>query len=95
MVKIDHYSQVQPLHKTKPQPGQSPQTVAGTAGQASPAQAAIDPASVGVQQAFAQLSSQSEVDQDKVAAIRQALADGSLLQDDAVLAQSILDLHKK
>lgn len=95
MVKIDHYSQVQPLQKTSSHATPSQQPISSARGQAAAAQANIDPTSVAVQQAFEQLPTQSEVDLGKVAAIRQAIADGTLQLDDALLAQAMLDFHKK
>jgi negative regulator of flagellin synthesis FlgM len=95
MVKIDHYSQVQPLIKTDQQ-GQSSQTKTATAAaQPAEAQASISSTTQAVQQAFEQLKQQSEVDLDKVAKIKLALAEGSLQLDDDVLVQSMLDFHKK
>lgn len=95
MVKIDHYSQVQPLIKTDQQ-GQNSQTKTATAAaQPAEAQASISSTTQAVQQAFEQLKQQSEVDLDKVAKIKLALAEGSLQLDDDVLVQSMLDFHKK
>jgi negative regulator of flagellin synthesis FlgM len=95
MVKIDHYSQVQPLIKTdqQSQTSQSKTSVAATA--VPEAQAAISSTTQAVQQAFEQLQQQSEVDLDKVAKIKLALSEGSLQLDDDVLVQSMLDFHKK
>ncbi|MGY5798033.1 flagellar biosynthesis anti-sigma factor FlgM [Rheinheimera faecalis] len=95
MVKIDHYSQVQPLIKTDQhnQTSQSKTSVTVTA--APEAQAAISSTTQAVQQAFEQLQQQSEVDLDKVAKIKLALSEGSLQLDDDVLVQSMLDFHKK
>jgi negative regulator of flagellin synthesis FlgM len=95
MVKIDHYSQVQPLIKTDQhnQTSQSKTSVTATA--APEAQAAISSTTHAVQQAFEQLQQQSEVDLDKVAKIKLALSEGSLQLDDDVLVQSMLDFHKK
>lgn len=95
MVKIDHYSQVQPLIKTDQhnQASQSKTSVTATA--APEAQAAISSTTQAVQQAFEQLQQQSEVDLDKVAKIKLALSEGSLQLDDDVLVQSMLDFHKK
>ncbi len=95
MVKIDHYSQVQPLIKTD-QHNQTSPGKAGVATTAVPeAQAAISSTTQAVQQAFEQLQQQSEVDLDKVARIKQALSEGSLQLDDDVLVQAMLDYHKK
>lgn len=95
MVKIDHYSQVQPLIKTDQQ-GQSSQTKTATAAaQPAEAQASISSTTQAVQQAFEQLQQQSEVDLNKVAKIKLALAEGSLQLDDDLLVQSMLDFHKK
>ncbi len=95
MVKIDHYSQVQPLIKTDQhnQTSQSKTSVTATA--APEAQAAISSTTQAVQQAFEQLQQQSEVDLGKVAKIKLALSEGSLQLDDDVLVQSMLDFHKK
>ena len=95
MVKIDHYSQVQPLIKTdqQSQTGQSKTSVTTTA--APEAQAAISSTTQAVQQAFEQLQQQSEVDLQKVAKIKLALSEGSLQLDDDVLVQAMLDYHKK
>lgn len=95
MVKIDHYSQVQPLIKTDQhnQTSQSKTSVTATA--APEAQAAISSTTQAVQQAFEQLQQQSEVDLGKVAQIKLALSEGSLQLDDDVLVQSMLDFHKK
>ena len=95
MVKIDHYSQVQPLIKTDQQ-GQSSQTKsAAAAAQPAEAQASISSTTQAVQQAFEQLQQQSEVDMDKVAKIKLALSQGSLQLDDDQLVQAMLDFHKK
>ena len=95
MVKIDHYSQVQPLIKTDQQ-GQSSQTKSATAAaQPAEAQASISSTTHAVQQAFEQLQRQSEVDMDKVAKIKLALSEGSLQLDDDQLVQAMLDFHKK
>jgi negative regulator of flagellin synthesis FlgM len=95
MVKIDHYSQVQPLIKTDQQ-GQNSQTKAtAPVSQQTEAQASISSTTQAVQQAFEQLQQQSEVDLEKVAKIKLALSEGSLQLDDDVLAQAILDFHKK
>jgi negative regulator of flagellin synthesis FlgM len=95
MVKIDHYSQVQPLIKTDQQ-GQSSQTkIATAAAQPAEAQASISSTTQAVQQAFEQLQQQSEVDMDKVAKIKLALSEGSLQLDDDQLVQAMLDFHKK
>ncbi len=95
MVKIDHYSQVQPLIKTDQQ-GQSSQTKTATAAtQPAEAQASISSTTQAVQQAFEQLQQQSEVDLDKVAKIKLALSEGSLQLDDDLLVQAMLDFHKK
>lgn len=95
MVKIDHYSQVQPLIKTDQQ-GQNSQTkAAAPVSQQTEAQASISSTTQAVQQAFEQLQQQSEVDLEKVAKIKLALSEGSLQLDDDVLAQAILDFHKK
>jgi negative regulator of flagellin synthesis FlgM len=95
MVKIDHYSQVQPLIKTDQQ-GQSSQTKSATAAaQPAEAQASISSTTQAVQQAFEQLQQQSEVDMDKVAKIKLALSEGSLQLDDDQLVQAMLDFHKK
>ena len=95
MVKIDHYSQVQPLIKTDQQ-GQSSQTkIAAAAAQPAEAQASISSTTQAVQQAFEQLQQQSEVDMDKVAKIKLALSEGSLQLDDDQLVQAMLDFHKK
>jgi negative regulator of flagellin synthesis FlgM len=95
MVKIDHYSQVQPLIKTDQQ-GQNSQTKATVpVSQQTEAQASISSTTQAVQQAFEQLQQQSEVDLDKVAKVKLALSKGSLQLDDDVLAQAILDYHKK
>lgn len=95
MVKIDHYSQVQPLIKTDQQ-GQSSQTKTATAvTQPAEAQASISSTTQAVQQAFEQLQQQSEVDLDKVAKIKLALSEGSLQLDDDLLVQAMLDFHKK
>ena len=95
MVKIDNYSQVQPLIKTDQhnQTSQSKTSVSATT--APEAQAAISSTTQAVQQAFEQLQQQSEVDLDKVAKIKLALSEGSLQLDDDVLVQSMLDFHKK
>jgi len=95
MVKIDHYSQVQPLIKTdqQAQTGQTKTTAAVL--QTTEAQASISSTTQAVQQAFEQLPQQSEVDLDKVAKIKQALAEGALQLDDKVLVQAMLDFHKK
>lgn len=95
MVKIDHYSQVQPLIKTDQQGQNSQQKVAVIAKTAPEAQAAISSTTQAVQQAFEQLQQQSEVDFDKVAKIKLALSEGSLQLDDDVLVQAMLDYHKK
>lgn len=95
MVKIDHYSQVQPLIKTDQQGQNSQQKVAVTAKAAPEAQAAISSTTQAVQQAFEQLQQQSEVDFDKVAKIKLALSEGALQLDDDVLVQAMLDYHKK
>jgi negative regulator of flagellin synthesis FlgM len=95
MVKIDHYSQVQPLIKTDQQGQNSQQKVAVTATAVPEAQAAISSTTQAVQQAFEQLQQQSEVDFDKVAKIKLALSEGSLQLDDDVLVQAMLDYHKK
>ena len=95
MVKIDHYSQVQPLIKTDQQ-GQSSQTKTATAAtQPAEAQASISSTTQAVQQAFEQLQQQSEVDLDKVAKIKLALSEGSLQLDDDLLVQAMLDFHKR
>ncbi|MDR7121092.1 flagellar biosynthesis anti-sigma factor FlgM [Rheinheimera soli] len=95
MVKIDQYSQVQPLIKTD-QHGQSNQTkTTTTVVPATEAQASISSTTQAVQQAFEQLQQQSEVDLDKVAKIKLALSEGSLQLDDDVLVQAMLDFHKK
>ena len=95
MVKIDHYSQVQPLIKTDQQSQTSHSKTSVTATAAPEAQAAISSTTQAVQQAFEQLQQQSEVDLDKVAKIKLALSEGSLQLDDDVLVQSMLDFHKK
>lgn len=95
MVKIDHYSQVQPLIKTDQQGQNSQPKVAVTTTAVPEAQAAISSTTQAVQQAFEQLQQQSEVDFDKVAKIKLALSEGSLQLDDDVLVQAILDYHKK
>jgi negative regulator of flagellin synthesis FlgM len=95
MVKIDHYSQVQPLIKTDQQGQNSQQKVAATTTAVPEAQAAISSTTQAVQQAFEQLQQQSEVDFDKVAKIKLALSEGSLQLDDDVLVQAMLDYHKK
>lgn len=95
MVKIDHYSQVQPLIKTDQQNQTSHSKTSVTATVAPEAQAAISSTTQAVQQAFEQLQQQSEVDLDKVAKIKLALSEGSLQLDEDVLVQSILDFHKK
>jgi negative regulator of flagellin synthesis FlgM len=95
MVKIDHYSQVQPLIKTDQQSQTSQSKTSVTATAAPEAQAAISSTTQAVQQAFEQLQQQSEVDMDKVAKIKLALSEGSLQLDDDVLVQSMLDFHKK
>jgi negative regulator of flagellin synthesis FlgM len=95
MVKIDHYSQVQPLIKTDQQSQTSQSKTSVTATAAPEAQAAISSTTQAVQQAFEQLQQQSEVDLDKVAKIKLALSEGSLQLDDDVLVQSMLDFHKK
>lgn len=95
MVKIDHYSQVQPLIKTD-QHSQSSQTkTATTVTQSAEAQASISSTTQAVQQAFEHLQQQSEVDLDKVAKIKLALSAGSLQLDDDLLVQAMLDFHKK
>ncbi len=95
MVKIDHFSQVQPLIKTDQQ-GQSSQTKTTTAvAQPAEAQASISSTTQAVQQAFEQLQQQSEVDFTKVAQIKLALSEGTLQLDDDVLVQAMLDYHKK
>ncbi|HJS15962.1 MULTISPECIES: flagellar biosynthesis anti-sigma factor FlgM [Rheinheimera] len=95
MVKIDHYSQVQPLIKTDQQSQTSQSKTSVTVTAAPEAQAAISSTTQAVQQAFEQLQQQSEVDLDKVAKIKLALSEGSLQLDDDVLVQSMLDFHKK
>jgi len=95
MVKIDHYSQVQPLIKTDQQGQTSHTKTATAAAQPTEAQASISSTTQAVQLAFEQLQQQSEVDLDKVAKIKQALAEGSLQLDDDLLVQSMLDFHKK
>ena len=95
MVKIDHYSQVQPLIKTDQQSQTSQSKTSVTATAAPEAQAAISSTTQAVQQAFEQLQQQSEVDLDKVAKIKLALSEGSLQLDDDVLVQSMLDFNKK
>ena len=95
MVKIDHYSQVQPLIKTDQHNQTSQSKTSATATAAPEAQAAISSTTQAVQQAFEQLQQQSEVDLDKVAKIKLALSEGSLQLDDDVLVQSMLDFHKK
>lgn len=95
MVKIDHYSQVQPLIKTDQQSQTSQSKTSVTATAVPEAQAAISSTTQAVQQAFEQLQQQSEVDLDKVAKIKLALSEGSLQLDDDVLVQSMLDFHKK
>jgi negative regulator of flagellin synthesis FlgM len=95
MVKIDHYSQVQPLIKTDQQSQTSQSKTSVTVTAAPEAQSAISSTTQAVQQAFEQLQQQSEVDLDKVAKIKLALSEGSLQLDDDVLVQSMLDFHKK
>lgn len=95
MVKIDQYSQVQPLIKTDQQGQSNPSKTTTTVVQATEAQASISSTTQAVQQAFEQLQQQSEVDLDKVAKIKLALSEGSLQLDDDVLVQAMLDLHKK
>ena len=56
---------------------------------------AIGAATRQLQQAFAELDQQPDVDLDKVAAIKQALASGQFKLDDAQTAQDLLEFHKK
>jgi negative regulator of flagellin synthesis FlgM len=95
MVKVEHFSQVQPLIKTDQQAQNSQTKTATAAAQPAEAQASISSTTQAVQQAFEQLQQQSEVDLTKVARIKQALSEGTLQLDDDLLVQSILDYHKK
>lgn len=95
MVKIDHYSQVQPLIKTDQQSQSNQSKTTAAVVPTAEAQASISSTTQAVQQAFEQLQQQSEVDLDKVAKIKLALAEGSLQLDDDVLVQAMLDFHKK
>ncbi|WP_337842408.1 flagellar biosynthesis anti-sigma factor FlgM [Rheinheimera sp.] len=95
MLKIDQYNPVQALKKAGPQTEQQPvkagQPTTTDTGNAH----VVDAASRHLQHSFDQLGQQSEVDLDKVAAIKQALASGQLKLNDAQTAQDILEFHKK
>lgn len=92
MVKIEQTLQIRPLAKTDQQTVPNQQSIARSP--ASQPQSAISGSSQAIEQAFVGLAAQPEVDLAKVAQIKLALANGTLVLDDSQLAQDIVDFHK-
>ncbi|MFC4653854.1 flagellar biosynthesis anti-sigma factor FlgM [Rheinheimera marina] len=95
MLKIDQYNPVQALKKSGAQAESQVVKTEPQAQGSAPDNNSIGAATRQLQQAFAELDQQPDVDLDKVTAIKQALASGQFKLNDAQTAQDLLEFHKK
>lgn len=93
MIKIDQSKHIQPVHKTEQQIQQVAQKTSQPTTYVQ--QSEISSTTQAVQQAFNTLAQHGEIDFDKVAQVKVALANGQLSLDEDNLAQAILDFHRK
>lgn len=93
MIKIDQSKQILPVQKTEQQIQQVTQKTSQPASYVQ--QSEISSTTQAIQQVFNTLAQHGEIDFDKVAQIKVALANGQLSMDDDNLAQAILDFHRK